>query len=348
MEREKTNPIITPEQFPFAWTGFEVFGTFNAAATTYNDETILLVRVAQRPVQNNPQEVVVPFVDLNKKEIAVKNLQKNNPELNFSDSRVIWDSKQKYIKYLTSISSLWIARSKDGVNFTFDSKPFISPETEWETWGCEDARITKIDDTYWINYTAVSERGIATALASTKDFVTIERHGIIFAAPNRDVVIFPEKLDGKFIALHRPMPSYIGAESIWFADSSGMTHWGNHKLVAEPRPGSWDSQRIGAGSPPIKTDQGWLDIYHGADNSNKYNLGAILLDFSEPWKVLARSSRPLIEPTEKYEKEGVYPNVCFTCGHTQVGDEIRIYYGVADRSIALARVSVGEILESLK
>ncbi len=153
-------------------------------------------------------------------------------------------------------------------------------------------------------------------MASTKDFTSLERHGIIFAAPNRDVAVFSEKLNGNYIALHRPMPSYVGTESIWFADSQNMTHWGNHKFVAGPRSGNWDSQRIGAGSPPIRTNEGWLEIYHGADDSNRYSLGAMLLDLREPWKIIARSSKPLIEPTEKYEKEGVYPNVCFTCGRT--------------------------------
>ena len=118
-------------------------------------------------------------------------------------------------------------------------------------------------------------------------------------------------------------------------------------MLAQARPGKWDAARVGAGAEPIRTPHGWLEIYHGADESNRYSLGALLLDLRDPSHVLARSESPLLEPEEEYELTGFFGEVVFTNGHVLDGDTLTVYYGAADEVICGARFSIGEILESL-
>jgi predicted GH43/DUF377 family glycosyl hydrolase len=254
--------------------------------------------------------------------------------------------------WLSSISHLRVARSADGVAFTVDSSPALSAATAYETFGVEDARITLIDGTYWINYTAVSPRGIATALASTTDFRRFERHGIIFPPNNRDVAIFPDLFAGRYLALHRPMPAGLGEVAIWIASSPDLRSWGDHKLVATARDGTWDDEKIGGGAVPFRVRSGrwdgWLALYHGVTRSPKtYSLGALLLDPRDPSRVLARSREPVLAPEAPYEREGFFGGVVFTCGLLAEGDVVRLYYGAADGVTAMAELSLAEILEGL-
>jgi len=114
-----------------------------------------------------------------------------------------------------------------------------------------------------------------------------------------------------------------------------------------PRPGHWDEAKIGAGAVPFKTDRGWLEIYHGVDRNNRYCLGAVLLDDSEPWKVIARTNKPILEPQAGYECEGFFGNVVFSCGLICEDDKVKIYYGAADTVICCAELSLKEIIEAL-
>ena len=250
--------------------------------------------------------------------------------------------------YLTSISHLRLARSRDGIHFTVDEKPFIKPDRELEGFGTEDARITKIGDSYYINYTAVSCNGITTALAVTKDFQSVEKRGLIFVTENRDVTIFPEKIQGKYYALTRPVPRQIGTAQMWVSASPDLIYWGEHELLKLPRY-QWDDARNGGGAVPIRTEQGWLILYHGADKaSNRYCMGAALLDLENPDKVIAVSRKPILEPEESYERKGFYPNVVFSCGAVLRDGVVWMYYGAADRVMALARAPLERILECLE
>jgi predicted GH43/DUF377 family glycosyl hydrolase len=182
----------------------------------------------------------------------------------------------------------------------------------------------------------------------TTDWKTLERKGMIFPPHNKDCAFFEEQIDNKYYALHRPSSPELGGNYIWIAESEDLEHWGNHRCVATTRPGKWDSVRIGAGAAPIKTEKGWLEIYHGANEENRYCLGALLLDLNEPSKVLARSEEPIMEPLADYEKTGFFGNVIFTNGHVLNGDTITIYYGASDEVICGAELSIAEILQSLK
>jgi predicted GH43/DUF377 family glycosyl hydrolase len=245
------------------------------------------------------------------------------------------------------MSHLRLARSRDGYHFTIDDQPFLTAGNAYETYGIEDARITCIESVYYINYSAASDAGIVTALASTQDFTAVARLGNIFHPDNKDVAIFPERINGIYYALHRPSTSAYGKPELWIAQSNDLISWGNHKRIAQVRRGGWDSGRIGASAVPFRTPLGWLEIYHGATVDNRYCLGAMLLDLNEPWKVLARSQAPLIEPEAPYETEGFFGNVVFSCGAILTGEQLRIYYGASDESVACMDISLDEIWANL-
>jgi predicted GH43/DUF377 family glycosyl hydrolase len=173
---------------------------------------------------------------------------------------------------------------------------------------------------------------------------------MIFPPHNKDCAIFEEKINGLYYTLHRPSSPEIGGNYIWIASSPDGIHWGNHKCILHTRKDAWDSARVGAGAAPIKTDKGWLEIYHGANKKNQYGLGAILLDLNDPSKVLAQTDEPIMLPTETYELSGFFGHVVFTNGHIvhPDGDTITVYYGAADEFVCGAHFSLKEILSSLK
>jgi predicted GH43/DUF377 family glycosyl hydrolase len=198
-----------------------------------------------------------------------------------------------------------------------------------------------------MTYTEVSDNGVGVGLRSTRNWKDFVHCGMIFAPHNKDCALFEELIGGKYYALHRPSSPELGGNYIWLAESLNLIHWGNHRCVVHSRKGCWDSERVGAGAAPIRTSQGWLEIYHGASIESRYCLGALLLDIDEPWRVLARSETPIMEPLAPYEQEGFFGEVIFTNGHLVDGDRLTIYYGAADNVICGAHLSLSSILASL-
>ena len=160
------------------------------------------------------------------------------------------------------------------------------------------------------------------------------------------MAIFPEKVKGKYVALHRPSNSSFGNPSIWYSESPDLLHWGNHKCIVRTRDNQWESQRIGGGAPPIKTPDGWLVIYHGKGANGAYSLFCLLLDLEEPFRVVRRASTPLLTPTEPYETEGFFGNVVFSNGIAQKEGKIYLYYGASDETVNLAVTDIDSLLES--
>ena len=348
--RAPENPILTPAMVAPSRPELEVVGVFNPAAVRHAGEVLLLLRVAEAPRGVAAGEVAAPVYDADSGRLEVRRWPRDAPGVDARDPRVIAVGGDTW---LTSISHLRLARSTDGVHFDVEAVPALAPATVYEAFGVEDARITPIDGTYWINYTAVSNLGIATGLASTRDFVAFERHGIVFPPPNRDVTIFPERVGGRYAALHRPMPEGIGRPAIWYASSADMLAWGGHEIVAAARPGGWDDAKVGGGAVPFRVRSGgrdgWLAVYHGVTGSPpEYALGALLLDAADPSRVLARSREPILRPEAPYEREGFFGNVVFTCGLLAEGDTVRVYYGAADGVTAVADLSLAEILAGLE
>jgi predicted GH43/DUF377 family glycosyl hydrolase len=269
-----------------------------------------------------------------------------DPQLDRTDPRVISYAGKDY---LTTMSHLRLVSSADDVHFGEDSS--FSPlfgYGELESYGIEDCRVTQIDDTYLLTFTAVSDNGVGVGLRSTSDWKTFHRYGMIFPPHNKDCAIFSERIGGKYYALHRPSSPNIGGNFIWLAESPNLRHWGNHRCIAQSRSSMWDSARVGGGAAPIRTSEGWLAIYHGADSNHRYCLGALLLDLESPWKVIARSHDPIMEPTADYERVGFFGNVVFTNGQVVDGDSVTIYYGASDSVICGAKFSIREILSSLR
>ncbi|HEY3298460.1 MAG TPA: glycoside hydrolase family 130 protein, partial [Armatimonadota bacterium] len=312
-ERNPHNPLITPLDVPPTRPDLEVVCVFNAGAVKYGDETILLLRVAERAVSES-MCVRVPVLKCDHAGgscIDIIEFHKTDSTCDFHDPRAVFTPGGIF---LTSISHLRVARSRDGINFTIDPLPAIFPDRPSETFGLEDPRITEIDGLYYIAYKSVSPTGICTSLAVTKDFVHFDKKGIIFCPENLDVCIFPEKIGGRYAALHRPVPHFLGTLNMWLAYSDDLIGWGDHRFLMGVQPDSWESGRIGGGAVPIKTERGWLEIYHGATPDDHYCLGAVLLDLDDPQKILARGIMPILVPEESYETEGFVPNVVFTAG----------------------------------
>lgn len=349
------NPLISPCDVKPSREDFKVDGVFNCGVTKYNDEVILLCRVAESAHETNENEVKIPVVE-NKDGVdqiqVITIVKSENPQYDYSDSRSLWVSDLKgnrKMAYLTSLSHIRLARAKDGVNFVIDEEPFILPIAKEESWGMEDPRVTKIKDTYYISYTSVTPNGAATSLITTTDFKSYERHGIIFAPENKDVTIFPEKINGRYMAFNRPVPCAIGNPDMWLAESPDLIHWGKQShFCGVAGDDSWENGRIGGGAVPFKTEKGWIKIYHAADKDNRYCLGAFLLDANDPSIILAKTNKPILEPDAIYEKEGFFGNVVFTCGCLLEDDTVVIYYGAADDKICRADIELEEIYKALE
>lgn len=347
--RVDQNPILTPASIPASHPDLHVVGVFNPAVTEHEGEVLLLLRVAEAARAGADGEITAPVYDAERGQLEVHRWPRGTKDLDATDPRTVTVDGRTW---LTSLSHLRIARSRDGIHFEVERTPALFPATPYESFGVEDPRITLLDGTYWINYTAVSPLGIATALASTTDFRTFHRHGIIFPPNNRDVTIFPDRIDGRYVALHRPMPEGIGHPAMWAASSADLISWGDHRLVATAREGSWDDAKIGGGAVPwrVRADgrDAWLAVYHGVTRSPMtYALGALLLDARDPSRVLARSREPILSPETPYEREGFFGGVVFTCGLIADGDRVRIYYGAADGVTAVADLSLEEILAGM-
>ncbi len=343
--RYPENPLITPEDVKPSRPDLEVVCVFNAGVASCRGETILLLRVAERAI-GDERCARVPVLECGKDGscIVVKEFKRDDSSCDFSDPRVIATPDQVF---LTTISHLRVARSKDGRKFTVDPNPGLYPDRPSESFGLEDPRITEIGGTYYIAYKSVSPTGICVSLATTTDFYEFQKLGHIFCPENLDVCIFPEKVHGRYAALHRPVPRFLGSLNMWVAYSPDLMHWGDHHFLLGTEAGSWDSGRTGGGAVPIRTEKGWLEIYHGATPDDHYCLGAVLLDLNEPHKVIARGREPIMKPEAEYETHGFMPNVVFSCGALADGDKLTIYYGAADMVIAGAELSISEILESL-
>jgi predicted GH43/DUF377 family glycosyl hydrolase len=341
--RLEQNPILRPSDIVPSSAAMKIECLLNPGAFTFENKIWLLLRVAERPEQSANQ-VSFPFYNEQGK-IEILSFDKGDPDLDFTDPRVI---KYKGRDYLTTLSHLRLVCSDDGKKFHEpENYPPIFGASPLESYGIEDCRVVEIDGVYHLTYTMVSHLGVGVGLILTSDWKKYDRVGMIFPPHNKDCAIFSEKINGKYYALHRPSSPQLGGNYIWLAESTDLIHWGNHSCLATTRQAMWDSARVGSGAAPIKTEKGWLEIYHGADGHHRYCLGALLLDLNDPSRVIARSEKPIMEPSADYELVGFFGNVIFTNGHLVEGDTLHLYYGASDEVICCADFSIQEILNSL-
>lgn len=257
------------------------------------------------------------------------------------------------------ISTLQVARSQDGIgDWVIAAEPLLAPEpgVDTEQWGFEDPRIVWAAElgTWVITCTAYGPAGPAVYLATTTDFDSVERLGIICQPEDKNAAILPERVDGKWVLFHRPVTTYGGARGeIVLSRSDDLWSWGPPEQVMQPRHGAWwDSLKIGIGPPPLRTEHGWLVIYHGVKETsagNLYRVGLALTALDDPTQLLHRTEEWVLAPTAPYERDGDIPNVVFPCGlvHDARSGELRLYYGAADTTICLATARLDEVLAAV-
>ncbi len=343
-ERCKYNPIIKASNFIPCNDKLKVLLSFNPGVTTYKGDVVLIARVAVLAKENKENTIGVPIYNPNTGDIDIKEFDKKDSSCDFSDPRLI---RRGNDLYLTTLSYFALLTSKDGIHFKIKNKAFMIGDNDYESFGIEDPRITKINDYYYINYSGVSKDGICTMLARTKDFESVEKLGPIFMPDNKDVVIFPKKINKKYVAISRPESAYFKKPNMWMSYSKDLLSWGEHRIFLRLRENHFDSSRLGASCVPFVVKEGWLLIYHGATKNNVYTLGACLLDKNDPSIVLKRTKEPIMVPLTDYERNGFMPNVVFSCGCIKKGNNLYIYYGACDESICLASTKISNILDLL-
>lgn len=243
------------------------------------------------------------------------------------------------------VSHIGYAVSADGIHFNRLQEPVLSPYDEWDTRGVEDPRITYLADEgrFVMAYTAYSPLGITPMFAESTNLITWRRIGpLVIGEDNKDHVLFPRRIGGRYVSFHRRPPS------LWLAYSVDLETWGDFEPVLAPRADSWDCNRVGAGGVPIETEDGWLVIYHAYDFEHVYRLGVCLLDLDDPSKILARADSFIMEPREPWEITGDVPNVIFAAANPVVDGTVYVYYGGADRVIGLATCTLDDLLNFVK
>lgn len=254
-----------------------------------------------------------------------------------------------------------VAESTDGINFKIHEKPLFSaensafPEFDGHPIDCRVTYFAEEDCYYILRPTCGGDCGPVTLLYRTKDFITAEPIEIISLPTNRGASLFPEKINGQYVRLDRPYncctTTYAQSMAhIWISRSPDLIHWGEHRRVLKRGVTTWCGDKVGP-TPPIKTEKGYLEIFHGVQNcfsSWRYSIGAALLDLENPEKVLGVMQSYLLTPEEEYEFHGVIPDVVFTAG--AVVDwktrTLKIYYGAADTCIGLAEGNLDEIIDA--
>ncbi|MHC4573730.1 MAG: glycoside hydrolase family 130 protein [Planctomycetota bacterium] len=253
----------------------------------------------------------------------------------------------------TGRSIIGLAQSEDGFNFNARPEPFMVPSKEppfceYEEYGVEDPRITPLEGAYYITYSAYSRHGVRTALARTADFASVERIAFITQADYRNTVLFPERIGGRFVRLDRPH-SEITPWSIWITYSPDLRHWGDSRIVIKPVAYHWDEMKIGPGAPPIRTDKGWLNIYHGVFRTMDgcvYRLGVALHSLDNPAQILGVADPWILQPEDPWEVVGYVHNVVFTCGAVPEEDgTLKLYWGGADKVMCAGTAVIDELVE---
>jgi beta-1,2-mannobiose phosphorylase / 1,2-beta-oligomannan phosphorylase len=259
----------------------------------------------------------------------------------------------------SGISNLTVARSANGVDdWRVEVEPLLAPiprQTD-EQWGFEDARAVWVEELgqHVISCTSYGPAGPAVFLATTVDFRSVERIGIVVPPEDKNAAILPERVGGEWILFHRPTSHFATARpGISLSRSSDLQTWSLPEAVMEPRDGAWwDSLRIGIGPPLLKTEHGWMLLYHGVKETVAapiYRVGLALLDLENPTRVLRRCADWVLSPREPYERQGDVPNALFPCGliHDRDRGELRLYYGASDTSICLATASYEAVIETV-
>ena len=256
------------------------------------------------------------------------------------------------VEDMRGFSHLTVARSADGFTcWQIDTEPTLQADqnSREERWGLEDPRVVWLEEQkqFGITYTSFSEGGPVVSLAITKNFKTFARLGSLLPPEDKDACLFPRRFKGRFALIHRPIVR--GEAHMWISFSPDLKHWGDHRPLIKTRTAYWDCHRVGLACQPIETSKGWMIFYHGVRSTTAggiYRVGLALLDLEEPWKVVRRSDEWVLGPREIYERIGDVSGVIFPSGVTvtKETDQLNLYYGAADCTVAVATANLSEVL----
>jgi len=365
------NLLLSPKDIKPSSNKFEVLGVLNPAAIRLKDGKILLyIRVIEKLKKTEDAKYfyVPRFVGKDKFKVGIDRFPKSKV-VDKDKISIIFKNDIKRLTFISHFRKIFL--DKTGLKIEkIEKKPsFFGCKGESEL-GVEDPRITKIDGMYYMTYVGLSRReGISTYLASSKDGLKWERKGIIFGEQDKDVVLFPEKVKSSYVAFDRPEGNFeFSTPHIWIAYSPDLIHWGKLKAVQLSSKHK-DFLRSGAGPPPIKTDRGWLQIFHVVTkvkprgfwiNIKKifrqeiklgpdlYSIWVALLDKNNPSKLIAMSHFPIIIPKKKYEISFEDKKVVFPTGIIKDGKFVLIYSGAGDIHISVKKIKLSEIMNSLE
>lgn len=349
--------LITPAQVPPYRDDLRVIGTFNPGATIVEGRLVLIVRVAVIPTEDRPGYFAwVRFIEGH---LEIEWLRRDL--FDCDDSRVMRRLSDGKV-FLSSISYfqlIWIENHWDNPEeWRLKLGETILPSGSYETYGIEDARCQWIDNCCYITYTSVSVHGACTSLITTNDFCTFIHRGVIFPCENKDVVLFPDRVEGKLFALHRPVSATkFCSPEIWVASSIDGLAWGNHQSFLAGS-SAFESDRIGASTPPLRFDDRYLALYHASEQDERpssvgrYVAGLITMSIVDgEVHLFQKSTDPFLIPTESWELEGFVANVVFPTAMLQsqtLKDESWfVFYGAADCNVGVVTISSTELRNGL-
>ncbi|MEM4630023.1 MAG: hypothetical protein QXU92_00240 [Candidatus Diapherotrites archaeon] len=356
----KSTLILSPTSINPTLKNFRVRGVFNPAAVRLKDNKILLfARIAETPLHGEKYFLAPRFVGNKELKIIVETLPRKKGKFQSLDNYFIFDSEKARLPTISHFRKILLDETGTKV-LSISQKPDFFGLKDDGDFGVEDPRITFLKDEkkFVMTYVSVSMcSGVSTSLATSHNLETWKRHGIIFRQQNKDVVILPEKINGYYVALHRPEGTMIfDKPRIWISFSKDLIFWGKERPIMGPRKKGWDSLRIGSGTVPIRIKEGWLEIYHGVKLVRKkgeeykvYSAGAVVFD-KKMKKIIARSpeNKPLFTPKQAFEKTGFVSNVVFPTSALQgSSDELLVFGGASDSCLFVRKLSIKKILESL-
>jgi len=255
-----------------------------------------------------------------------------------------YDELREGLKWECPITRLGLAISENGFDINYRSPQAVfdrDKKDPWREYGCEDPRISKIGDTYYIVFVSMSRFGYTgdrLGLATTKDFKTFHNHGLIMKEfEQRTSGLLPGKINDYYALFHRPMPN------MWISYSKDLKTWERMKCILQTKDSSWYENKLGIGAPPIETEHGWLLFWHGKNNKAEYRLGIMLLDKNDPSKIIKFQEEPILEPQEEYELKGYVANTVYTNGAVLLKDKFFVYYGCSDKYLSVATINYDEI-----
>ena len=349
----KKHLLITPVQVPAFRSDLEVIGAFNPGATIVDGRLVLVVRIAVKLAEQRDGyfawlRFIAGKLETEWLPLDLFDCDDSRVMRRLSDGKVLLSSVSYF--QLISIDNY----REQPEDWRLQMGEMILPEGSYETYGIEDARCTWIEGRCYVTYTSVSSHGACTSLITTKDFRSFQRHGVIFVCENKDVVLFPDRVDGEIFAIHRPVSATkFCSPEMWTASSVDGLAWGNHEIFLS---GSniFEGDRIGAGTPPVQLDDHYIAFYHASEKAERPTLvgryvgGLITMDIVDrKVQLLQKSMEPFLIPTESWELDGFVPNVVFPTALLRVEETVKerwlLLYGAADSCIGVATISTAEL-----